>query len=275
MYFAPFVLSDGVLSAVGHIGNLAEFQEAVADGRATELRPSVPARSDGCFYFPTGAGDGEYTSFSCALDRLQEFAELECRKGDRQLRAGHSDLALRCYELAASTVGGPKYYARMLLADLPQRRRRRIQACLEAVATLTPASKHVAEARSEVWPSRSLAAIPWAMAIAWWLLLMAGLLIETSVQVHAVTGVRALPDDRTGQVLLMVSVVWSWFAGRFIQSENVDQLVSAVLGCVVGFLLALVLALFGQTSPPKAGALMILLSIGGMWIQRKVGSRMS
>jgi hypothetical protein len=152
VYFAPFILADGVLVAVGQIGNLAEFQRAVAGGLATELRPPVKARSDACFYFPTGKGAAEYTSYLWAFERLQEFAELECRKGDERLRSGRPDLALGCFELAASTIGGPKYYARMLLTELSERRRLRILNFLEAVATLTPASRHLDEARLQVWP---------------------------------------------------------------------------------------------------------------------------
>jgi hypothetical protein len=152
VYFAPFILAEGVLVAVGQIGNLAEFQQAVASGLATELRPPVKARSDACFYFPTGSGAAEYTSYPWAFERLQEFAELECRKGDERLRSGRPDLALKCYELAASTIGGPKYYARMLLTELAEHRRLRILNFLEAVATLTPASRHLDEARLQVWP---------------------------------------------------------------------------------------------------------------------------
>lgn len=144
----PFDHSEGLVRDAQAILTAKEFAALCERGEATELEPDTVARSDGCFYFRAGERAPEYTSYSRAASRLEEYADVQVGRGDRLLRAGDEEGALRCYESASAVSQHPDHYARMLLVPLPERRRARIMQALAEVS-LDP-QVHIDRARHAV-----------------------------------------------------------------------------------------------------------------------------
>lgn len=97
-------------------------------------------------------------------------------------------------------------------------------------------------------------------AFAWLVFLIIGLIVEVLIQVHY-TKIRPHADARTGDVILMIGAVWAWVAGRSLERQDLNRLIHCLEGSALGLLTVAGIASMGHSTPPIAGALMLLTSL--------------
>lgn len=106
--------------------DLSSLSEELVDCPITLCAPKQ-ARVDGCLYITEGAESlVVYGSCLEALNYFQAFADAHRISGDIQFKAGNKEAALAEYEIVAAVSQDIVDYERMLLCDISDLRRERL-----------------------------------------------------------------------------------------------------------------------------------------------------
>ncbi len=125
VFLPPFDFIDDSLTGASDVINRTTFNEFVDRGHLSSASTGRPS-AEGCFYFPAGDSEGEYTTWDTAERWLQDFARKTARDGDVRALNGDLKQALEHYEHAAAASRRPEHYARMLIIGLSEPRKSRI-----------------------------------------------------------------------------------------------------------------------------------------------------